>query len=379
MTAVAAPALPRTDGSWQTAVRDRTDFVTEWDELVDRVGAMPFARPGWFAAWWRAFGQGTPQVLRVRRGGRLAGVLPVSTRRGRAANLYNWHTFLCSPIAEDADVEAELIDRALHSAPFLADLGHLSEPSADLAEQIIRRAGGSYRRHVVQSSPYVAITGTFEEFLAERTTKFVARIRQRRRKLEKAGDLTLAVHDGAGDQRQLDAALDEAFRVEGMGWKAANGTAILSDPRTAAFYRDVAHWAVRHDLLHITTLRQAGPNGDRAIAVELALDDGRAHYGLKVGFDPEFRAAGPGFILAHDLLQSAFERGLETFEFMGSVSEEKLRWTEDARRIWHIRAFRGSMGGRSAAVATAGWKAAGSAARKGIAQVKNSTGRTDST
>jgi CelD/BcsL family acetyltransferase involved in cellulose biosynthesis len=374
---MAAPALPRTGDSWQTAVRDRTDFVTEWDELVDRIGAVPFARPGWFAAWWRAFGQGTPQVLRVRRGGRLAGVLPVATRRGRAANLHNWHTFLCSPIAEDADVEAELIERALHAAPFLADLGHLSEPSADLAEEIIRRAGGSYRRHVVQRSPYVRVTGSFEEFLAARSTKFVARIRQRRRKLEKAGELTLTVHDGNGPG--LDAALDEAFRLEGMGWKAENGTAILSDPRTAAFYRDVAHWAVRHDLLHITTLRQAGANGDQAIAVELALDDGRAHYGLKVGFDPEFRAAGPGFILAHDLLQSAFERGLETFEFMGSVSEEKLRWTEDTRGIWHIRAFPASMGGRSAAVATAGWRAAGSAARKVGAQVKSATARTDPT
>ncbi len=372
---MAAVALPRTGDSWQSAVRDRTDFVTEWDQLVDRIGAVPFARPGWFAAWWRAFGQGTPQVLRVRRNGRLAGVLPVTTRRGRAANLHNWHTFLCSPIAEDADVEAELIDRALRAAPFMADLGHLSEPSADLAEQIIRRAGGSYRRHVVQRSPYVAVTGTFEEFLAARSTKFVARIRQRRRKLEKAGELTLAVYDGIGDGPGLDPALDEAFRVEGMGWKSANGTAILSDPRTAAFYRDVARWAARHDLLQITTLRQRDTGGDRAIAMELALDDGRAHYGLKFGFDPEFRAAGPGFILAHDLLQSAWERGLETFEFMGSVSEEKLRWTEDSRRIWHIRAFPGSVGGRSAAVATAGWRVAGSAARKGIAQVKNTTNR----
>ncbi|MGI5128307.1 GNAT family N-acetyltransferase [Pseudonocardia sp. CA-107938] len=342
----------------------RSDLVTEWDDLVDRTGAMPMSRPGWFAAWWRAFGQGTPQILRVRRNGRLAGVLPIAVRRGRAANLHNWHTFLCSPLAEDADVEAELVDRALRSAPFLSDLGHLSTPSADLVEQIVRRSGGAVRRHVVQRSPYVPVTGTFEEFLAARATKFVARIRQRRRKLEKSGELRLDVYTGTGDSAQLDAALDEAFAVEGMGWKGENGTAILSDARTAAFYRDVAHWAAGEGILHVTTLRQTCGDTDRAVAVELALDDGRAHYGLKVGFDPEFRAAGPGFILAHDLLQSAFERGLESFEFLGSVSEEKLRWTEHTRRVWHVRAFPGSVGGRSAAVATAGWRAAGAAARR---------------
>src|SRR5262249_41813831 len=43
-------------------------LAREWEELADRVQAVPWVRPGWVAAWWRAFGKGALEVLAVRRG-----------------------------------------------------------------------------------------------------------------------------------------------------------------------------------------------------------------------------------------------------------------------------------------------------------------------
>jgi CelD/BcsL family acetyltransferase involved in cellulose biosynthesis len=42
-----------------------------WDALADRAGAAPFLRPGWIAAWWRAFGRGRLEILTAGSGGRL--------------------------------------------------------------------------------------------------------------------------------------------------------------------------------------------------------------------------------------------------------------------------------------------------------------------
>jgi hypothetical protein len=35
-------------------------IAAEWDALAERTAAPPFARPGWFAAWGRAFGADEP-------------------------------------------------------------------------------------------------------------------------------------------------------------------------------------------------------------------------------------------------------------------------------------------------------------------------------
>ncbi|WP_232664573.1 GNAT family N-acetyltransferase [Pseudonocardia sp. TRM90224] len=301
------------------------------------------------------FGSGRPTILQVRRDGRLAGVLPIARRNGRSSSIDNWHSFLYGPLAEDADAAAELIEQAMRAGRMTVELGHLRSADADVAMGIAEKGGFTVKRSVMQRSPYVAISGTFEDHMAGRASRFTARLRQLRRKLDKAGDVSFEVHDGsaistATGSESLDTLLAETFRVEGLGWKSQNGTAILSDPRTARFYTEVARWAAREGLLSIALLRLSG----RVIAAEYALVDGRSHYGLKVGFDPEFRTFGPGFILANELIARSFDRGLETFEFTGSATEEKMRWTDEVREIAHVRAFPATVAGNVARLGRAG-------------------------
>ena len=65
-----------------TAERYIEPLATEWDALADSSKAPPFLRPGWVAAWWRAFGKGTLEILTARRRGCVVGVLPLYRRRG---------------------------------------------------------------------------------------------------------------------------------------------------------------------------------------------------------------------------------------------------------------------------------------------------------
>ena len=83
-------------------VHDAIDpLAAEWDLLADRTGAQPFARPGWFAAWWAAFGTGDLVVVTARRHGRLTGVLPFRRRAGVLASPTNAHTPAFAVLAED--------------------------------------------------------------------------------------------------------------------------------------------------------------------------------------------------------------------------------------------------------------------------------------
>src|SRR5215218_6273500 len=67
-------------------------LAAEWEELVDRTGAGPFSRPGWFEAFWEAFGHGRLEIAVLRRHGELAAVLPLVRRHGTRRSLTNWHT-----------------------------------------------------------------------------------------------------------------------------------------------------------------------------------------------------------------------------------------------------------------------------------------------
>src|SRR5439155_15365660 len=92
-------------------------ILAEWDELATRCGASVFLRPGWVAAWWRAFGRGRLELITTRRAGRLFGLLPLAHRGGRWSSPTNWHTPLFGVLADDVAAAAELADRLLESRP----------------------------------------------------------------------------------------------------------------------------------------------------------------------------------------------------------------------------------------------------------------------
>src|SRR5262245_53791799 len=117
----------------------------EWDRLADRLGAPPFLRPGWFSVWWRAFGSGRLVVLTVRREGELAGVLPLTRRRGALESLANYHTPAFGLLAEHPGVAEELIRVALEQRPRRLSLALLDVAQTDVAAAARGASEGGYR------------------------------------------------------------------------------------------------------------------------------------------------------------------------------------------------------------------------------------------
>src|SRR5215212_814274 len=136
-------------------------LAPEWEELADRTGTGPFSRPGWFEAWWEAFGRGRLEIATLRRHGELAAVLPLVRRHGTRRSLTNWHTPEFEIPALDPPARATLLREVLEHARTLLTAGR---PDPDAFTAAARVARMPTLKHTVERSPFVQIDGDWERY-----------------------------------------------------------------------------------------------------------------------------------------------------------------------------------------------------------------------
>jgi CelD/BcsL family acetyltransferase involved in cellulose biosynthesis len=326
-------------------IHHEIDHVSgEWDELADRLQASPFLRPGWFAAWYRAFGIGRLELVAARRGRRLVALAPLERRRLVLRSLTNWHSPVWAPLAENADALCALTRAMVERARPWLSLGFIDAGTDGF--EACRKATARCRTRVytLERSPYVTLTGTWNDYESRLTGKRRSNLRRLWRRLEERGNVELDVCDG---RRDLTALLDEGFGVEASGWKGERGTAIASAPETRRFYEDVGAWAVSRGSLRLAFLRVDG----RAIGFDFAIEESGVHALLKTGYDPSWRSFAPGVLLRQRMIERTFGQNLETYEFLGDAVEWKGEWTDTIRERVALEAFRPTPAG------TVGWLA----------------------
>lgn len=320
-------------------------IVREWDALADAAAAPPWLRPGWFAAWWDSYGTGRLEVVAARRAGALVAVAPLRRHRGGLASATNWHSPGFGLLAADPDARAALARALLDGRPRSLALHLLDSHSGDVEACVAAaRAGGySVLTRVEMRSPYVVVEGDLDDQLRARSrgARLRKELRRQRRRAERETGDSPALRLERG-QEDLARALQTLLRLEGSGWKDRRRSAIASRADTRAFYERVARWAAERGELRLAFL----DIGSRPVAAELLLDDGRAIYDLKGGYDETFRRFGPGKLLAEALLRHAFAGAHASFELLGSDERFKLQWTDLVRERVLFRAFAPSLSGR---------------------------------
>ncbi|MGB7685232.1 MAG: GNAT family N-acetyltransferase [Solirubrobacterales bacterium] len=327
--------MAETIGDPGGAVAESLPGAVEWDELADRAQAPPFLRPGWIAAWLRAFGGGELRTIEVRRGGELAAILPMVTRGGRLCAPVNWHTPMFGPLGIDREARVEVVARAFDQPSPVVDLNLVDGDDGELESiaRVAREAGRSTLSRPVAHSPYIRLESDFAEYERSLSRNRRKALRRHRRKLEEEGAVRFEVHDG---RTGLDDLIAEVFTVEAAGWKGRKGTAMSSKPETARFYTDVARWAADRGWLQIALLRLDG----RPIACDFALQQDGAWYTLKAGYDEEFRSFGPGALLLADEIAHCCELpDLSRIELLGHEDSFKASWTTLSSPRTRIRSF----------------------------------------
>jgi CelD/BcsL family acetyltransferase involved in cellulose biosynthesis len=311
-----------------------------WNQLVEESGIVhPFVRHEWVRRWWEAFGRGRKLHLVLVRDddGPLAlAPLMLSRRRhyGVAVRtlefLANEHVPRFDVIVARRPAEAyrALWEHlaALEDAWDVIQLQEIPAGSATLEElpRLAAAAGYLTGRWPSLRSPYLPTLGGWEMYLRGLTGKQRRLIRNRMRRLTDRGAVELEVVAGPEEVR---AALDEGLRLEDSGWKAMQGTAILSRPDTEAFYRTLAETAAERGWLRLCFLRAGG----RRVAFAYTLDYGRRRYLLKVGYDPAWSGCSPQNSLHALALPLAFASGCLEYDFLGNNEEWKRRWTPHER------------------------------------------------
>ena len=319
---------------WIEDERGLVELAPAWEALAEQAG-LPFARHGWFLAWWQAFGRGSRlSTCALWDGDELVGVLPLRRVRRRLETLTNEHTPVFVPLARDADALGQLAHRAVEAVGGELLVSRL--PADHEGVRVFAEAAAG--RGIVwieprASSPIVELGGTVEELRARIGAKERRELERRRRRLAEDHDVRMRLLEASAD---IDGELDAGFRVEASGWKGKRGTAIVSDPAVELFYRLVArsfHAAGRFAPSALVV------DGDLA-AFNFCLIDHRRAWSMKIGYDERYGRFAPGLMLRYAQLEHAYELGLEGYEMLGDADRFKMRFANRTRDLVDVRLFR---------------------------------------
>ena len=110
--------MPRLISATRAADAPITRLHEEWGSQTHRTHALPFLRPGWVGAGWRAFGVGRPEIQSLRKGGRLVGALLLARADRRApVSAMGPKTRALAAVTEGTDATRALVDAAFEAAP----------------------------------------------------------------------------------------------------------------------------------------------------------------------------------------------------------------------------------------------------------------------
>jgi len=306
-----------------------------WDDLA-QIERTPFLLHAWFSAWWQAFGSGSSlEICALWGDGKLVGLFPLSRKGDRLAALANVHTPVFRPFARDAEALALVIEATLEARA--SELCVPVIPRADAAiAPLVERARGAGRSVLIEAqhvSPFVATNSEFAEYRTGLSSKTRSEVERLRRKMQREHETVFRV---VVPPSELEHELEDGFAVEQSGWKGQRGTAILSNEKTALFYRSIAQEFYEREMLRFSSIVLDG----RLAAFDLSLLAYNRLYPLKTAYDESFARLSPGLVLHYAVIERCFELSLDTLELLGDDADWKRRFATGERPYCTFRAYR---------------------------------------
>ena len=325
-------------------VSDYAAFVgleTEWNDAADRAGIEhPFLRHEWVRTWWDAFS--TPgarlHIVVVRAFGRITAIAPFMREVvhmygvpvGVVRFMQNDHTPRTDIIvAAEPEESYRTIWRALRLDGDQWDMLQLSglERASDTRRALGELAAadgcavGVWRG---SDSPYLPLTGSWDEYLNRLPAKFKSNLRNRISRLTRLGEPALEV---LTERRAIEGACEEAWRLESSGWKREAGTGVTCDPAVHRFYTTLVERGTAAGWLQLLFLTVDG----RRIATSFGACFNERLLLFKTGYDPEFATCAPFKVLTYFAIREAYAQGLAEIDFLGDAEPWKLEWTSESR------------------------------------------------
>jgi CelD/BcsL family acetyltransferase involved in cellulose biosynthesis len=321
--------------------------------LVQTPHANFFQSLDWLEVYWKHYGaRQRLRVLAVEDNGDTIGILPLVVRRERTKvgslrfatyPLDYWGSYY-GPIAADPNQVWALGADYLHST--LRDwdvleprwIGVDASERTDL-EQLLRAAGLHPVVTSFDTTAVIGLSGTWNEYLAQRSTKWRNNYRRWQRRIADLGEVTYLRYrpTGGDDCNPRWDLYDQCLQLANSSWQGSSQTGTtLSHASVAAFLCDVHEAAARCGALDLNLLYL----NERPIAFAYNYHFCGHVYGLRIGYDPELKSVGPGNLLYARAIEDSFVRRDWRYDMgPGTLEAKRQLWT-DIRPIQRLSCFR---------------------------------------
>ncbi len=320
------------------ALAHDADVSAKWDRLNAMRGDLPFLSCNALIPALQAFGQGDERLLLGESAGIVVAMLLI-TGDGKL----RWQTFQPSQlplgawVAEAGLPLQQIADSALQDGPLTLCLG-LSITQVDPLYSPREDDSGVNRHDDYIDTAWVDIVGSFDDYWAARGKNLRQNMRKQRNKLQTEGvKVDMRVWREGADMAGV---IGRYGVLEGKGWKAQKGTAILPDNAQGRFYTALmVNAAARQEALAYEYLFD-----DQTVAINLCVKRGHTLTILKTTYDESIKTYSPAFLLNEEIVQTLFaEQQIERLEYYGSLMEWHTRWTDNRRTLYHLTTFRNSL------------------------------------
>jgi len=313
-----------------------------WNALHgETTGGNYFQSFDWLRTYWQhAAGDEQLLMLIVYSGERAIGALPLTiVRESTAAGpikvltypLHDWGNFY-GPIGPNP--AATLFAGLKHlqntrSSWNVLDLRWVDRDGADRGRtfRAMQMAGLTGVERSWRKSALIDVEGTFDNYMVTRNGKFRGNVNRAVRRLEKAADFEFhrwrpaGAANGDGDPNwEL---FDQCVELASRTWQGNVSDGVtLSHPTVEPFLRDVHQKAARTGSVEICQIRH---NNQPVAFGYNYVHQGRV-FGLRSGFDPEYKKMSPGLVMMHHLIRDSFSRGDKLINLGAGSLECKRHW-----------------------------------------------------
>lgn len=216
-------------------------------------------------------------------------------------------------------------------------------PKDSQTDQAVQKAAARHRWTMIRipgyRSPYIPIEGSWDDYLARKSSNFRYTLRRKQRALENLGRTSEKWYECV---ESVDELLNCIAQIEVSSWKVDASMAITGSAQETAYYRALLPWLAGKGALRANVI---SVNETPAAYSLCYVWRGRVAQ-MKTSFDERFSGASPGLVVNASAIRRAFESGALEFDFLGDVMPHKMHWASDIRAHDHLFVYTSTMRGR---------------------------------
>ncbi len=338
-----------------TTTREFKALRPGWEALLELAPrASIFMTWEWQYLWWKHYGHdGSLRLLVAFEGDRMVGILPMHLR---ATRLLRWIPLrVLQPVGSGGDTSPDYLEPLLEGSVgkvasasmigcvfervpgwdqlLLSDLYPDSDFKSAL-ENVCGQRGLLYRTDVSARIRYIALPGSWDEFIGSLSRDRRQAMRYNRRRFEAMPGACFRIVSENGPA--LDAAIDRLVELHKMRWIERGVRHAFSSAQYCGFHRELMHELQGKGLLRLICLELES----RVIAMLYCFRFRDSWLYFQAGFDPAHGKLSPGLVLLGYAIERAISEGCHEFDMLRGEHEYKAQLAKLMRETVQFRISR---------------------------------------